>query len=95
MVLDRHRSLRRTRIVDRSALLEIELTTLFQVSQILSSPCPLWETLDQVLRILHEHGELHRGVVSLVDPDSGALLVSAVHGRSQFAGWGAGALFTG
>ena len=70
--------------MDRSALLEIELTTLFQVSQILSSPSPLWETLDQVLQALHEHGELHRGVVSLVDPDSGALLVNAVHGRSQF-----------
>ena len=63
-------------IMDRSDLLEIELATLFRVSQVLSRPCPLWETLDQVLRILHEYGELHRGVVSLVDPDSGALLVS-------------------
>ncbi len=70
-------------VVDRSELLEIELATLFRVSQVLSHPCPLWETLDQVLRVLHEHGELHRGVVSLVDPDSGALLVSAIHDQPK------------
>ena len=70
-------------IMDRSDLLEIELATLFRVSQVLSRPCPLWETLDQVLRILHEYGELHRGVVSLVDPDSGALLVSAIHDQPK------------
>ena len=67
--------------VDRSTLLEIQLATLFRVSQVLSHPCPLWETLDQVLRVLHDHGELQRGTVSLVDPDSGALLVSAIHGQ--------------
>jgi len=71
--------------VDRSALLDIELATLFQVSQILSSPSSLGETLDQVLQALHEHGELHRGMVSLVDPDSGALLVNAIHGRSTLS----------
>ena len=68
--------------MDRSSLLEIELATLFRVSQVLSSPSPLWETLDQVLQVLHEHGELHRGTVSLVDPDSGALLVNAIYGRA-------------
>ncbi|HRF43054.1 MAG TPA: nif-specific transcriptional activator NifA [Candidatus Competibacteraceae bacterium] len=67
--------------VDWPALLEIELAALFQVSQILSSPNPVWETLDQVLHILHEHGEFQRGTVSLVDPDSGTLLVSAIHGQ--------------
>jgi len=64
--------------VERSALLEIELATLFQVSQILSSSSPAWETLDQVLRILHNSGELQHGMISLVDPESGALLVSAL-----------------
>jgi len=67
-------------IMDRSELLEIELATLFGVSQILSHPWPLEETLARVLRVLHDHGELLHGMVSLVDPDSGALLVSAVHG---------------
>jgi Nif-specific regulatory protein len=67
--------------VDRSELLEIELATLFGVSQILSQPCPLEETLARVLRVLHDRGELLHGMVSLVDPDSDALLVSAVHGQ--------------
>ena len=71
--------------MDRSALLDIQLETLFRVSQVLSHPCPLWETLDQVLRILHDHGELRCGTVSLVDPDSGALRVSAIHGQPQRA----------
>jgi Nif-specific regulatory protein len=72
--------------VDRSTLLEIQLATLFRVSQVLSHPCPLWETLDRVLQVLHDHGELQRGTVSLVDPDSGALLVSAVHGQNPQEG---------
>ena len=71
--------------MDRSALLDIQLETLFRVSQVLSHPCPLWETLDHVLRILHDHGELRCGTVSLVDPDSGALRVSAIHGQPQRA----------
>ncbi len=71
-----------TAVVDRPALLEMQLETLFRVSQGLSRPCPLSETLTQVLNILHDHGELLRGVVSLVDPDSGALLVRAVHGQA-------------
>jgi Nif-specific regulatory protein len=72
--------------VDRSTLLEIELATLFGVSQILSQPFPLAETLAQVLQVLHDHGELLRGTVSLVDPDSGTLLVSAIHGQSLLDG---------
>ncbi|TVR57238.1 MAG: nif-specific transcriptional activator NifA [Candidatus Competibacteraceae bacterium] len=64
----------------------MQLATLFRVSQVLSHPCPLWETLDRVLQVLHDHGELQRGTVSLVDPDSGALLVSAVHGQNPQEG---------
>ncbi|HRD49257.1 MAG TPA: nif-specific transcriptional activator NifA [Candidatus Contendobacter sp.] len=69
--------------MDRSELLEIELATLFGVSRILSQPCPLEDTLARILHVLHDRGELLRGTVSLVDPDSGALLVSAVHGSSS------------
>ena len=67
--------------MDRSELLEIQLATLFGVSQILGQPSPLEDTLARVLRVLHDRGELLRGTVSLVDPDSGALLVSAIHGQ--------------
>jgi len=68
-------------VIDRSELLEIELSTLFSVSRILSQPYQMDEMLERVLQVLHDRGELLRGVVSLVDPDSGALLVSAVHGQ--------------
>jgi len=69
--------------VDRSELYEIQLATLFGVSQILGQPSSLEETLARVLRVLHDRGELLRGTVSLVDPDSGALLVSAIHGQES------------
>ena len=67
---------------DRSELLEIELATLFAVSQVLGQFAPLKEMLPRVLQILHDQGELLRGMVSLLDPGSGDLLVSAVHGQS-------------
>ncbi|MBK8184426.1 MAG: nif-specific transcriptional activator NifA [Candidatus Competibacteraceae bacterium] len=67
--------------MERSEFLEIELATLYSVSRILSQPFRMAEMLERVLTVLHDRGELLRGVVSLVDPDSGALLVSAVHGQ--------------
>ena len=67
--------------MDRSELLELQLATLFGVSQILGQPAPLEETLARVLQVLHDRGELLRGTVSLLDPDSGGLLVSAIHGQ--------------
>ncbi|MEE4376417.1 MAG: nif-specific transcriptional activator NifA [Candidatus Competibacteraceae bacterium] len=65
----------------RSELLEIELETLFQVSQVLSGPFKLQETLQELLQVLHEHGGMQRGMVSLLDPEKGELLVSAVQGQ--------------
>jgi Nif-specific regulatory protein len=50
------------------------------VSQLLNGPFKLPETLRELLQILHEHGGMHRGMVSLLDPDKGELLLSAVHG---------------
>jgi Nif-specific regulatory protein len=67
--------------VRRTALLEIELEVLFLVSQVLSRPFELRETLQQLLEVLHEHGGLLRGMVTLFDPDKNELLVSVVHGR--------------
>jgi Nif-specific regulatory protein len=64
---------------DRSRLLESELEALFQVSRVLSRSLDLHETLHAVLEVLHEHAGMQRGMVTLLDPDSGELLVSAVH----------------
>jgi Nif-specific regulatory protein len=63
----------------RLRLLEEQLAALFEVSSVLSRSLELRETLRQVLRTLHERGRLCRGMVSLLDADSGDLLVAALH----------------
>ncbi len=67
--------------VHRSELLEIQLEALFRVSQVLSRPFKLQETLQALLQVLHEHGGLHQGMVTLLDAQRGELLVSAVYGQ--------------
>src|SRR5512135_206939 len=64
----------------RNDLLEAQLDTLFQVSQVLSRSLDLKETLAGVLSALHEGGGLERGMVTLADADSGEQQVVAVHG---------------
>ncbi len=62
-----------------SLLVEAELKALYQVSQVLSHSLNPRETLQCVLQELHEHAGMERGMVSLLDPDSGELSVGAVH----------------
>ncbi|WP_295884890.1 nif-specific transcriptional activator NifA [uncultured Thiohalocapsa sp.] len=63
----------------RLKLLEEQLAALFDVSCVLSRSLELRETLRHVLRTLHERGRLSRGMASLLDADSGDLLVAALH----------------
>ena len=65
--------------VRRLRLLESQLAALFDVSCVLSRSLELRDTLREVLRTLHEHGRMCLGMVSLLDEDSGELLVSALH----------------
>ena len=69
----------RSSLHDRQALLEIELATLYRVSEVLSCSLNLRETMEGVLKVLHEQGTLSYGMVSLVDEETGELLVSALH----------------
>jgi len=64
---------------DRSALLEDELEVLYKVSRVLSRSLKLQSTLQEVLKILNDSGRLRTGMVSLLDTDSGELLVTALH----------------
>jgi Nif-specific regulatory protein len=64
-------------------LLKTELETLYHVSQVLSRSLDLKETLSSVLRALHEGVGLERGMVSLIEPDTGALLVTVAHGLDE------------
>jgi Nif-specific regulatory protein len=63
----------------RQAFLENELATLYRVSEVLSCSLNLRETMQGVLKVLHEQGSLSYGMVSLVDEQTGELLVSALH----------------
>ena len=69
-----------TAATDRRALLEDELDTLYRVSQVLGRSLNLRETMQGVLKVLHEQGSLSNGMVSLVDNETGELMVSALHG---------------
>lgn len=63
----------------RLELLESQLAALFDVSRVLSRSLELRDTLREVLKTLHHHGRTCYGMVSLLDEDSGDLLVSALH----------------
>jgi Nif-specific regulatory protein len=67
----------------RTGLLEAELTALFKVSKVLSRSLNLNETLQAVLHELHEESSMLHGMVTLVEPTSGALLLSSLHGSNQ------------
>ena len=63
----------------RFFLVQAELETLYQVSQVLSKSIDLEKTMAEVLKILHDQGRLFNGMVSLLDEDSDELMVYAVH----------------
>ena len=69
--------------IDRNALVEEELETLYQVSQVLGRSLDLQETLREVLKILNDSGRLRAGMVSLLDNETGELMVSALHAESS------------
>jgi Nif-specific regulatory protein len=62
-----------------STLMEIELETLYLVSQVLSRSLDFRETLNEVLRTLSDSGNMCHGMISLLDETSGDLLVAALH----------------
>lgn len=60
-------------------LVETELTTLFELSQLLNNFLPLNETLHKILHLLHDSANLTHGMVSFFDQEQSALLVTALH----------------
>lgn len=63
----------------KDALLEAELESLYRVSQVLSRSLDFRETLSEVLRVLDDGADMRHGMLSLLDSDSGDLLVTALH----------------
>jgi len=66
-------------VAGRQDLLESQLAALFEVSSVLSRSLLLSQTLTEVLEVLCRHERLTKGMVSLVDRETGDLLVSALH----------------
>ncbi len=61
------------------SILESELDSLYRVSQVLSRSLDFRDTLSEVLRVLNDTGNMSHGMISLLDEESGDLLVSALH----------------
>src|ERR1022692_2346179 len=59
--------------------INVELDTLFNVSQVLAQSHDLQKTLSGVLQELHDRGGLTKGIVTLLNPESGDLILQAVH----------------
>ena len=64
---------------NRVELVEQQLATLYQVSRVLSRSLDLPQTLNAVLEVLDEYAGIRRGMVTLVDPNSGTMLINAAH----------------
>jgi Nif-specific regulatory protein len=62
-----------------SAILESELESLYQVSQVLSRSLDFRETLTEVLSRLNDTAKLRHGMICLQDDSSGELFVTALH----------------
>lgn len=65
--------------MNNSAVLESELESLYQVSQVLSRSLDFRETLTEVLSRLSDTAKLRHGMICLLDDSSGELLVTALH----------------
>ena len=57
----------------------LELDALFNVSQVLAHALDLQRTLCGVLDQLQDRGGLRHGIVTLLNPDTGELILRAVH----------------
>ena len=67
----------------RLRLIERELNALYQVSKVLSRSLNLRDTLQEVLEALHRQGGMERGMVALVEPDSGEMLLRGLYNNEQ------------
>ncbi|MDX1811120.1 MAG: nif-specific transcriptional activator NifA, partial [Gammaproteobacteria bacterium] len=70
------------KVDDSDNLFTSELEALYQVSNVLSESLDLDKTLRGVLTALSNHANMKLGMVTLIEPDSGELLISAIHSDS-------------
>ena len=66
-----------------SVLRRIELETLYRVGEILSRSLDFRQTSREVLCALDQHAGMSRSLVTVLDPESGDLVVNAVSGEAE------------
>lgn len=64
---------------DSQKVMERVLDTIYNVSQVLSQSLNFHRTLTEVLKILNDTGNMSHGLISLVDEETGDLLVTELH----------------
>ncbi len=70
-------------VAGSAALHRIELEALYRVGEVLSRSLDFRLTLREVLRALDELAGMSRGMVTVLDPESGDLVVNAVSGQED------------
>jgi len=66
-----------------TALRRIELETLYRVGEILSRSLDFRHTSREILRALDEQAGMSRSMVSVLDPETGDLVVNAINGSEE------------
>jgi len=64
---------------ESTTLYKAELESLFHASNVLSESLDLRKTLQGVLKALNDYFDMKLGMVTLIEPDSDELLLSAIH----------------
>jgi Nif-specific regulatory protein len=71
---------------ESTSIIEGELESLYRVSQVLSRSLDFSETLSEVLKTLNDTARMSHGMISLLDEESGDLLITAMHERPESVG---------
>ena len=63
----------------QSQVMATGLDSLYQVSRVLSRSLDFRETLTEMLKVMNDTGNMRHGMISLIDENSGDLMVIALH----------------
>ncbi len=62
-----------------------ELSVLYEITRHMTAPFPIEERMRKALDVLHEKMDMHRGTLTLLDPDGESLTIEIAHGLDDQA----------
>ena len=71
------------RQMDRSELVEVELESLYRVSEVLNTQLDLRNKIEAVLEILQQHLGLKSGMVTLRDRETDSMMICALYAEVE------------